>query len=202
MKKKVQMRPLVLASASPRRERLLRETGLSFEIDAPPPEEEDGVDPSLPPEERARERARAKAAWAVERRPGAVVLGADTVVVLEGEEMGKPVSPGDARRMLVRLSGRKHQVVTGFALAFEGNIKTFAVRTEVRFRMLEDAVIDRYIASGEPMDKAGAYAIQGAGGSLIDSVRGSYTNVVGLPLPEVLSALAGCGVWGADPPGR
>ena len=202
MKEKVQMRPLVLASASPRREQLLRETGLSFEIDAPPPEEEDGVDPSLPPEERAQQRARAKTAWAAERHPGAVVLGADTVVVLGGEEMGKPVSPGEAREMLVRLSGRKHQVVTGFALFFEGNIRTFAVRTEVRFRMLEDAAIDRYIASGEPMDKAGAYAIQGAGGSLIDSVSGSYTNVVGLPMPEVLSALAGCGVWGADPPGR
>ena len=201
MKKKVQMRPLVLASASPRREQLLREAGLSFEIDAPPPEEEDGVDPSLPPEEGAQARARAKAAWAAARHPGVVVLGADTVVVLEGEEMGKPGNSGEARKKLVRLSGCKHEVITGFALAFDGNVRTFAVRTEVRFRVLEDAVIDRYIASGEPMDKAGAYAIQGAGGSLIDSVRGSYTNVVGLPLPEVLSALADCGALGEESPG-
>ena len=187
------MRPLVLASASPRREQLLREAGLSFEIDAPPPEEEEGVDPSLLPEESAQARALAKAAWAAARHPGAVVLGADTVVVLKGEEMGKPGNEVDARNMLFRLSGRAHQVITGFALAFDKSVSTFSVQTEVRFRALEDIVIDRYIASGEPMDKAGAYAIQGAGGSLIDSVRGSYTNVVGLPLPEVLSALANCG---------
>ncbi len=201
MMKRVQLRPLVLASASPRREQLLREAGLSFEIDAPPPEEEEGVDTSLPPEEGAQARARAKAAWAAARHPGAVVLGADTVVVLEGEEMGKPGNSGEARNKLVRLSGRKHEVITGFALAFDGNVRTFAVRTEVRFRVLEDAVIDRYIASAEPMDKAGAYAIQGAGGSLIDSVRGSYTNVVGLPLPEVLSALADCGALEEESPG-
>jgi septum formation protein len=202
MKKMAQLRPLVLASASPRREQLLREAGLLFEIDAPPPEEEEnGADKSLPPEERVKGRARAKAAWAAERHPEAVVLGADTVVVLEGEEMGKPGKSGEARKMLVRLSGRKHDVMTGFALAFDGNIRTFVVRTEVRFRVLDDESIGRYVATEEPMDKAGAYAIQGAGGSLIDSVRGSYTNVVGLPLPEVLSALADCGVLGEESPG-
>ncbi len=202
VKKKVHKRPLVLASASPRREQLLREAGLSFEIDAPPPEEEEnGADESLPPEGRAQGRARAKAAWAAVRHPGAVVLGADTVVVLEGEEMGKPGKSGEARKMLGRLSGRKHEVITGFALAFDGNIRTFAVRTEVCFRALDDESIGRYVATGEPMDKAGAYAIQGAGGSLIDSVRGSYTNVVGLPLPEVLSALEDCGALGEESPG-
>ncbi len=202
MKKKVQMRPLVLASASPRREQLLREAGLSFEIDAPPPEEEkNGVDESLPPEERVKARARAKAAWAAGHHPDSVVLGADTVVVLEGEEMGKPGSPEEAREMLTRLSGRSHEVMTGFSLAHGGGVRTFVVKTEVRFRVLDDESIGRYVASGEPMDKAGAYAIQGAGGSLIDSVRGSYTNVVGLPLPEVLSALADCGALGEESPG-
>ncbi len=202
MNPKARIRPLVLASASPRREQLLREAGLSFEIVAPPPDEEDGVDDSLPPEEAARQRARIKAAWAAVRHPGAVVVGADTVVVLGGDEMGKPRNESEARKMLARLSGRRHHVVTGFAIAIDGNIRTYAVRTEVRFRALDDESIGRYVATGEPMDKAGAYAIQGAGGGLIDSVSGSYTNVVGLPLPEVLSALADCGALGEDPARR
>jgi septum formation protein len=115
------------------------------------------------------------------------------MVVLGGEELGKPASPEEAREMLRRLSGRKHRVMTGCALACDGNVRTFAVETEVAFRLLEMIEVDRYVASGEPMDKAGAYAIQGMGGSLIDWVRGSYTNVVGLPLPEVLAALENCG---------
>ena len=181
--------------AQPHPEQLLREAGLRFEIDAPPPEEEkNGDDPVLPPEERAQARAGAKAAWTARRHPEAVVLGADTVVVLESEELGKPASPDEAREMLRRLSGKNHRVMTGCALAWSGNIRTFVVETEVAFRLLKMIEIDRYVTSGEPMDKAGAYAIQGTGGSLIDWVRGSYTNVIGLPLPETLEALENCGV--------
>lgn len=194
MTERVQTRSLVLASGSPRREQLLLEAGLHFEIDAPPPEEEkNGDDPVLPPDERAQARARAKAVWTARRHPEAVVLGADTVVFLEGEELGKPASPEEAREMLRRLSGRNHRVMTGCALVWDGNVRTFVVETEVAFRLLKMIEIDRYFASGESMDKAGAYAIQGRGGSLIDWVRGSYTNVIGLPLAEVLEALEGCG---------
>lgn len=195
MTQKVQMRPVVLASASPRREQLLCEAGISFSVDAPPPEEEEnGLDGLHTPVERVQQRARAKAAWGAERHPDAVVLGADTVVILGEEEMGKPASSQEAGEMLARLSGRSHRVMTAFALARGREVCTFLVETEVRFRTLDDQAIERYVASGEPMDKAGAYAIQGAGGSLIKSVEGSYTNVVGLPLPEVLDALTEWGV--------
>ena len=188
------LRPLVLASASPRRKELLESAGVSFEVVAAPPGEEDGVDPSLSPGEGAAARALAKASWAAARRPEAAVLGADTVVVLEGEVLGKPADPADARRMLARLSGRTHRVLTGFAVVVNGSSRTRVVGTEVSFRALDEASIGRYVDGGESMDKAGAYAIQGAGGHLVDRVTGSYTNVVGLPLPEVLAALADCGV--------
>ena len=196
---KVQLRPLVLASGSPRRERLLREAGLSFEIDAPPPEEEDnGTGNTFSPEERVQDKARAKAIWAAVRHLESVVLGADTEVILEGEEMGKPGNQNAARKMLACLSGRCHKVMTGCALAIDGAVRTFVVSTDVRFRELDEETIDRYVASEEPFDKAGAYAIQGAGGSLIDRLHGSYTNVIGLPVPEVLSALEACGALGED----
>ena len=187
-------RPLVLASASPRRKELLESTGLVFEVLAPPPAEEEGVDSSLPPVESARASALAKASWAAGRRPDAAVLGADTVVVLDGEVLGKPADAAGARRMLARLSGRGHQVLTAFSVFVDGAARTRVVETEVSFRSLDEAVIGRYVDSGEPMDKAGAYAIQGAGGGFVDRVAGSYTNVVGLPLPEVLAGLAECGV--------
>ena len=185
-------RPLVLASGSPRRKELLECAGLSFEVVEVPAEEEDGVDPSLPPGEGAGRRALAKAAWAAVHRPDAVVLGADTIVVLEGEVLGKPSGAAGAREMLLRLSGCTHRVITGFAIVSGGEVRTRLVETEVGFRALDAASIGRYVESGEPMDKAGAYAIQGAGGGFIDRVSGSYTNVIGLPLPEVLAALAEC----------
>ncbi len=194
-------RPLVLASGSPRRKELLECAGLSFEVMEVPAEEEDGVDPSLPPGEGAGRRALAKAAWAAARRPDAVVLGADTIVVLEGEVLGKPSDAAGAREMLLRLSGRTHRVITGFAIVSGGEARTRLVETEVGFRALDAASIGRYVESGEPMDKAGAYAIQGAGGGFIDRVSGSYTNVIGLPLPEVLAALAECGASEENGPG-
>jgi septum formation protein len=190
-------RPLVLASASPRRKELLESAGIVFEVLAPPATEEEGVDPSLPPVETASAGALAKASWAAARRPEAAVLGADTVVVLAGEILGKPADAADARQMLARLSGRGHRVLTAFSVLVDGAVHARVVETEVSFRSLDEAAIGRYVDGGEPMDKAGAYAIQGAGGGFVDRVIGSYTNVVGLPLPEVLAELAACGVLAA-----
>lgn len=118
----------------------------------------------------------------------AVTVAADTVVVIDDDRLGKPADDAEAEAMLSRLAGRSHRVVTGFCV--RGSAwREAAVSTEVRFRPLTRAEIDRYVASGEPRDKAGAYGIQGSGGALVDHVRGSYTNVVGLPLAEVIAAV-------------
>jgi septum formation protein len=183
------IRFLVLASGSPRRKELLEGAGVTFEVLAAPEGEEEGVDQSLPPGEGAVARALAKAAWAARQRPKTLVLGADTIVVLEGEVLGKPRDFEDARQMLGRLSGRAHKVLTGFAVVIDDMVLTQIIETEVSFRVLDEVSIERYVDSGEPMDKAGAYAIQGVGGGFVDRVIGSYTNVVGLPLPEVLAEL-------------
>jgi len=186
--------PFILASASPRRRELLEGAGVSFEVVSAPPEEEDSVELSLLPRDFTMRRALAKASWAASRRPEAAVLGADTVVVLEGEVFGKPSDAATARRMLSRLSGRTHQVLTGFAVVTSNSGRTQVVETDVSFRALDGDLVDRYVDSGEPIDKAGSYAIQGAGAHLVNRVMGSYTNVIGLPLPEVLVVLADCGV--------
>jgi septum formation protein len=121
---------------------------------------------------------------------GAIVLGADTIVVCEGEVLGKPRDESDARRMLRKLSGRWHRVYTGVALvSAQGQVVDYE-RTEVAFRALSKPEIDRYLGTGEPMDKAGAYAIQGEGAGLIRALRGCYTNVIGLPLPKLIQMLA------------
>ena len=125
-----------------------------------------------------------------------VVLGADTVVVVDGEPLGKPVSPDDARAMLRRLRGREHEVITAVAVvdARTGRSVTTAVTSRVRMGEYGEAEIDAYVASGEPLDKAGAYAIQGLGGALVAGLEGSLTNVVGLPLAETARLLAAFGV--------
>ena len=159
-----------------------------------PSDVEEEVAPGLGAEEEAMRRAQAKAGCVAEMNPGAFVLGADTVVVLDGEILGKPSSVDDAARMLGLLSGRTHEVITAFTLLGADSRQEEAVSTKVSFRLLDEETIGRYAESGEPMDKAGAYAIQGMGGSLVDRVAGSYTNVVGLPVPEVLKMLMRCGV--------
>ncbi|MEK6711172.1 MAG: nucleoside triphosphate pyrophosphatase [Nitrospinota bacterium] len=186
--------PLILASGSPRRAQLLREAGVALEVAEAPPEVEERTGDGRSPAEAAVGRALAKARWASGRHPGRWVLAADTVVVLGGEVLGKPAGAAGARRMLGRLSGRSHEVLTGYALVNGERRRTGCVRTLVSFRRLDADAIARYVETGEPLDKAGAYAIQGMGGSLVDRVEGSYTNVVGLPVPEVLGALAECGV--------
>jgi len=141
------------------------------------------------PHRLVREAALAKARSVAARESG-VVLGADTIVVCDGEVLGKPKDEREARRMLRKLSGKWHRVYTGVALVWGSRQRVAHERTEVAFRALSKPEIERYVATGEPMDKAGAYAIQGEGAGLVRAIRGCYTNVIGLPLPRVIQLLA------------
>ncbi|HEX3555248.1 MAG TPA: Maf family protein [Thermoanaerobaculia bacterium] len=171
----------ILASGSPRRRELLAGLGVRFTVRAVDLDETPGA--GEPPEATVLRLARAKATARAE--PGELVLGADTVVVIDGELLGKPRDPEDARRMLARLAGREHTVLTGVALEEPGrNRRTSALeRSQVRMASLTPEEIAWYVSTGEPLDKAGSYAIQGIGALLVEEVRGNYTNVVGLPLP-------------------
>ena len=177
--------PLVLASASPRRRDLLVRLGLDPDVRPTDSDETwPGGDPGAAVEVIALRKARGV------RAPGALVLGADTVVVLDGDVLGKPTGAADARAMLARLSGRTHTVYTGFALVRDGRTLTDHRATRVTFADLSRAEIDAYVATGSPLDKAGAYGIQDdAGALLVASVEGDYLAVVGLPLQAVYGAL-------------
>jgi nucleoside triphosphate pyrophosphatase len=184
---------LVLASGSPRRRTLLSAAGLSFSV------LESGLDerrrPGELPAEFALRMARDKAAAVSRRIMDAIVLGADTVVEIEGKILGKPTNDDDARAMLGMLSGRTHLVVTAFAIAQAGAIlEAAAVESRVRFHELGAAEIDAYIATGDPFDKAGGYGIQDRGAKFTADVEGARDNVMGLPMREVLAALARHGV--------
>ena len=179
--------PLVLASASPRRVALLRQAGAEFAVSDP------GPDRAWPGEAEPRHGVRAlaldKAKRVAERRPDAVVIGADTVVISRGVRLGKPESADDARAMLRRLHGRKHEVWTGIAVVHKGEQRTAAECTVVRFAKLSERDLEDYVASGEPLDKAGGYGIQGLAGQFIRGIDGDYTNVVGLPLARLRGLL-------------
>jgi septum formation protein len=183
------VKPLVLASASPRREELLRQIGLEFEV--VPSQADEPVLAGLPPSSQAERLALEKARAVAARRSEGLVIGADTVVALDGRILDKPRDPAEARAILRELSGREHRVTTGVAVvdASTGKTKSDRVTTRVRFAFLSEEVIDRYVATGEPMDKAGAYGIQGGGALLIESISGCYTNVVGLPLRRLAELL-------------
>jgi septum formation protein len=184
---------LILASASPRRRALLSELGLSFEVVPSTVPETPASGESA--EDFARRVAREKAMEVAGRCPGACVLAADTIVVVDGLVLGKPSDRADARRMLQVLSGRTHLVLTAVAVVDSSGKHTEAlVSSEVAFRPLSAGEIDAYLDTDEPYDKAGAYAVQGSARRFITAVRGSYTNVVGLPLDEVRRLLRGCGV--------
>ncbi|MBR9856833.1 MAG: septum formation inhibitor Maf [Gammaproteobacteria bacterium] len=191
------MSPLLyLASASPRRRELLSQLEVPFELVLPRVEEqrrptETAVDYV---QRLARDKATAGAAMATEPLP---VLAGDTIVVLDGDVLEKPTDKADGLAMLRRLSGRSHQVMTAMALAWQGNIEVVLVTTEVSFRPLSDTDIERYWASGEPIDKAGGYGIQGLGGRFVVRINGSYTAVVGLPLVETEALLRRGGVLSA-----
>jgi septum formation protein len=184
---------LILASASPRRRELLGRLGVEFEV---APSDLDEVLEGAPSEETVATLALAKARAVAGRVGSGVVLGADTVVVLDGVALGKPRDAGDARAMLARLRGRAHAVITGVAVvdAGTGRAETTAVVTRVAMADVGDDVIDAYVGSGEPLDKAGAYAIQGRGAALVAGFVGSYSNVVGLPLAATARLLGRFGV--------
>lgn len=172
---------IVLASASPRRRALLSVLVDDFRV-APSTFDEDQVPRELAPAEHVVYSARMKMLDAASAHPNSLVIGADTVVVIDGNILGKPCDENDAARMLRALSGRTHQVYTGVAAARDGVEASGFECTDVTFGLLDEDTICRYIATGEPMDKAGAYAIQGKGAVLITRVDGCYSNVVGLPL--------------------
>jgi septum formation protein len=170
--------PLLLASSSPRRLALLRALGLEPEVR--PADVDETLLPGEDPHDAAERLARAKAS-AVAAPDGTVVLAADTIVVLDGEALGKPRDDADARRMLRALRGRAHDVVTGVALARDGAVVSGRETTEVVFAPMTDEEVDAYVASGEPADKAGAYALQGLGGLFVERISGTPSNVIGLP---------------------
>jgi len=189
--------PIVLASASPRRRQLLSLLGIDFtvvpsRVDEPLPEREGD------PERLAIALAEAKARAIAPDRPGSLVIGADTLVMVGDRVLGKPQDAAAAAAMLRLLSGREHHVVTGVAVldtrSQPWSVTTAAERTAVRFRPLAEAEIAAYVATGEPMDKAGAYAIQGRGAILIEGIVGDYANVVGLPLVRTMELLRAAGV--------
>ena len=179
---------LILASSSPRRQELLRQAGIPFQVHAA------HINEDQIPGEDAREYAirlaREKAQAVSKHYPHSYVLGADTIVVVEGEVLGKPKDQADAARILRRLSGRSHEVTTAVSLiAPSARTETRACTTKVYFRELTEDEIQQYVASGEPMDKAGAYAIQGGASRWTDRIEGEWSNVVGLPLSLVTDLL-------------
>jgi septum formation protein len=184
---------VILASGSPRRRELLAAAGLSFEVIPSPAEEIH--DAALGMVGLCEENARLKAAAVAAHHPEAVVIGADTLVFLEGRPLGKPKDMAEAARMLRSLSGYVHDVCTGVCLCGPGgNIRTLHAVTEVVFRKLDEAAISEYLAKTSPLDKAGAYGIQDHGEMIVERIVGSYENVMGLPVEEVLDALAEIGL--------
>lgn len=174
---------LVLASGSPRRREILAALGLTFTVRLPDPEET--IVPGESPESAVLRLAEQKAD-SVSVAPSELVLAADTVVVLDGDLLGKPVDDREAIEMLMRLGGRSHEVFTGLALRVERRTVSMVTRTEVTFRSFDRVECEAYVATGEPLDKAGAYGIQGFGSALVDRIHGDFFNVMGLPVATLL----------------
>ena len=183
------MKKIVLASASPRRKQLLDQIGLKFEVE--PSDFVEELDSGLEPHELARAISLKKASSVAKKHKNAVVIAADTLGVLEGKILGKPKTEDEAREMLAAMSGMSHSVITGFTILDADNGRTVSrsVETKVRFKELTEDEIDAYVRSGEPLGKAGAYAIQGLGAVLIESIEGDYFNVMGLPLSALAESL-------------
>ncbi|MBF8801579.1 Maf family protein [Pseudomonas shirazica] len=187
------MNPLYLASGSPRRRELLTQIGVPFSVVSAPIDETPLPDESAPAYVERLARAKAAAGLACLEGP-AVVLGADTAVVLDGRILGKPENREDALAMLAGLSGREHQVLTAVALSDGQRVHSLCVTSKVRFRAISAEEAQRYWASGEPADKAGGYAIQGLGAVFVTGLSGSYSAVVGLPLSETAELLGQFGI--------
>jgi len=181
-------RPIVLASGSPRRRQLLEMLRIPFRVI--PPDVDEHVRPGESPDHYVTRLSRAKAEAVVARAPGELILAADTTVVLDGAVFEKPTSPAHAVEMLSRLQGRTHEVMTAVAVARDGDIAQALDVSRVTVRPADEATLAAYVATGEPLDKAGAYAIQGLGAPLIERVEGDFFGVMGLPLRLALDLLA------------
>jgi len=179
--------PLVLASASPRRVALLRQAGAEFTVTDPGPDRD--WPGEAEPRHGVRALALAKARRVATGRPDAVVIAADTVVVVRGTRLGKPADRDEARAMLRRLHGRRHEVWTGLAVMHRGEQRTASECTVVRMARMSERDLEDYVACGESLDKAGAYAVQGLAGQFVKGLEGDYTNVVGLPLARLRALL-------------
>lgn len=183
---------VILASQSPRRRELLRLIGIPHDVR--PADIDETFLPHESPAPHAERLALEKAAVIAAQDPDAIIIGADTIVVLDGEVLGKPASPAEARQTLQRLSGRTHTVHTAVAVRYREAAVSGVETVEVTFRPLEDLQIARYVETGEPMDKAGAYGIQGYGATLVERIHGDYFAVMGLALGRLVGLLADVGV--------
>jgi septum formation protein len=183
---------VILASQSPRRRELLNLVGIAHEVQ--PADIDETYLPGEHPREHAERLARGKTAVIVERAPDAVVIGSDTIVVVDGDVLGKPADDGDAARMLARLAGRSHTVITAVAVAWRGATRSAVEEVGVTFHPLTREEIDAYVATREPMDKAGAYGIQGYGATIVSRVDGDYFAVMGLPLQRLTRVLGALGI--------
>lgn len=183
-------RRLILASASPRRARILESLGLRFRVH--PADVDESILPGESPEEAVRRLARIKAVAL--RHPNDCVIAADTVVVLKSKVLGKPANRAEARAMLRDLGGRTHTVVTGVAVAWGTKVASAVDRTEVRFRRMSEREIAGYVRTGEPLDKAGAYHVEGGGAAFIEWIKGSPSNVAGLSITTARRLLKRAGV--------
>lgn len=177
----------ILASASPRRQELFHKITDDFTVQ--PAEVEETIPPDVLPEDVAAYLSHIKADAVSKNNPNAIVIGCDTVVLLEEQVLGKPHSPEEAKAMLQALSGKTHQVITGTTVTNGSRTVTFSSETAVTFYPLSEAEIDAYLATGEPFDKAGAYGIQGKGSLLIHSIQGDYFTVMGLPVARLSRVL-------------
>ena len=185
---------LILASASPRRRELLSRLGVPFEVVVA--EVTEFEDPTADPHRMVLHNAALKASWVAARRPGALVLGADTTVFIDGTVLNKPKDHDEARRMLKQLSGRTHTVFTGIAVrrAADGLEREAGITSEVTFKTLNDERIELYISKVQTLDKAGAYSVQDHTDLIIAGFKGSFTNIMGLPLEETKQILTQCGL--------
>ncbi|MFL5465447.1 MAG: Maf family protein [Gemmatimonadaceae bacterium] len=183
---------VVLASGSPRRRQLLELIGITHEVR--PPNIDETARPREAPRRHAERLAREKATAIAKRDPDLITIGADTVVVINRKVLGKPVDGSDAARMLAMLSGREHTVITAVAVSRGKKLRSAIEEVRVKFRRLRQAEIDAYIATGEPMDKAGAYGIQGYGATIVERIDGDYFAVMGLPLVRLIGLLRDVGV--------
>ena len=188
------MKRIILASASPRRKELLEKIGLKFEVDASDCAEE--IDPALEPDELVHRISLAKAKSVTSRHKDTIIIAADTIGVIGKKLLGKPHTADEARKMLAQISGKSHEVITCFTVLDTATNKIISgiVSTKVYIKKLSKQEIDAYVETGEPLDKAGAYGIQGLGAVIVEKIEGDYYNVVGLPLNALTNALKEFGI--------